>query len=138
MNGATQTFRRSSAANTISQTSNNPPQPSQTANPLVYIPPHLDPSRNGASGDASRRYSKERLLGIYREQENKGTLGRNIDQILQAPWHPTIATNGNSGGDPADQIPGPEVCWNHAPNEEPLGLRPMSETEREVRLVTLW
>lgn len=141
MNGATQTFRRPSlATNTSHNRDSNQATSASTSTPTsaAYIPPHLNSqSRNGSTGDS--RYSKEQLLNIYKSQREAGTLGKNVEELFVADWNPleeTPSVNGAWGKreDHKDTPVGPEVCWDHEGQFEPLGLIDMNDDEKEVRI----
>ena len=142
-NGATQTFRRTSQANTTLHTRENSGNPLGVANASsgVYIPPHLNSNyqsgvvRNGLWSDS--RYSKDQLIGIYKDQRDSHSLDRNLADLFLDAWNPIDAKNelvGNWGKkDEGKEIAsGPEVCWSHNANGEPLGLLDMSGEEKEV------
>ncbi|EXJ95633.1 hypothetical protein A1O1_00755 [Capronia coronata CBS 617.96] len=139
VNGATQTFRRTSSATTSAQA---PSQTRESGNNHggAYIPPHLNTnntstsSRNAAPGGA--RYSKDQLLSIYQSLKESSTLDRDLEDIFQGTWDPLEAKNGNANqgarGDGKDPAPGPEICWNYESNTEPFGLRGMTEEEKQL------
>lgn len=87
--------------------------------------------RNGEA-----RYSKEQLLDLYKAQREAGTLGKNVEDYFVADWDPhavTAPVNGAWGKrDDNKTSAGPEVCWDHGGQAEPLNLIDMSESEREV------
>lgn len=140
MNGAAQTFRRTSAT-TPSQTPTQHRESASTpnaGNEGVYIPPHLNAnnsSRNLPLGDT--RYGKDQLLNIYQSLKETSSLDRQLKEIFLGGWEPlenkTGAHNQAGRGDGKDSVPGPEVCWNYNADVEPLGLTSMSEEERQVR-----
>lgn len=138
-NGATQTFRRSSTATTLtqqrdsSQATGNPPPSSGS----VYVPPHLNSNhqaygRNGVSADS--RYTKDRLLDMFRAQKS-GSLHTNINDLYEDGWTPGVngASNGNwsKSGD-HKEIAGPDICWDQNGSVEPMAWIEMSEEEKEV------
>ena len=143
MNGATQTFRRPSVATNPSHNRDSS-QTTSVSTPTVgaYIPPHMtsnqQPSglRNGlATGE--NRYSKDQLLDLYKSQRETGTLGKNMADYFVADWDPHVETPAVNGAwgkrdDQKDSTTGPEVCWDHGGNVEPLGLMDMSDEEKEV------
>lgn len=139
MNGATQTFRRPSGATNPSHTRENSHPASVLASTSsgAYISPHMssnttsNPLRNGEA-----RYSKEQLLDLYKAQREAGILGKNVENYFVADWDPHMVTppvNGAWGKrDDHKASAGPEVCWDHDGQSEPLGLTDMSENEKEV------
>ncbi|KAJ5613184.1 hypothetical protein N7510_006378 [Penicillium lagena] len=139
MNGATQTFRRPSGAT-------NPPhhressQPASAATPTAagaYIPPHMSSNHlSGTLRNGEARYSKDQLLDFYKVQRETGTLGKNVEEYFVADWDPhmvTPAVNGAWGkrDDHKNSSAGPEVCWDHEGQLEPLGLTEMTDDEKE-------
>ncbi|KAF9890671.1 hypothetical protein FE257_005537 [Aspergillus nanangensis] len=142
VNGATQTFRRPSVATNPSQTRD----PSQTA-PLTtagaYTPPHMTSSyqstalRNGAANET--RYSKDQLLSLYKSYQESGTLSKNVADYFVGDWDPHVETPSAANGawgrrdDSKENNPtGPEVCWDHGGQSDPLGLVDMSDDEKEL------
>ncbi|PLB40168.1 GYF domain-containing protein [Aspergillus candidus] len=138
MNGATQTFRRPSVATNLSHTRDTSQPPSATTPSAgVYTPPHMTPSahRNGAAPDT--RYSKDQLLSLYKAQRELGGLSKNVSEYFVADWNPHVESptvNGAWGRreDPKETLNGPEVCWDHGGQMEPLGLMGMTGEEREL------
>lgn len=143
MNGATQTFRRPSVATNPSH-NRDASQPTSATTPTVgtYTPPHMSSTyqssalRNGAATDT--RYSKDQLLSLYKTQRESGVLGKNVADYFVADWNPheTSPVNGAWGKreDSKDNPSGPEVCWDHGGQVEPLGLVDMTDDEKEVCL----
>lgn len=138
MNGATQTFRRPSVATTPAHTreSNQPASASTLPSSATYIPPHMSSNSPMALRNGEARYSKEQLLDLYRAQRESGALGKNVEDYFVADWDPHMVSapvNGAWGKrDEHKTSAGPEVCWDHGGQAEPLGLTDMSEGEREV------
>ncbi len=136
VNGATQTFRRPSLATTPSQTHSQPREGTNTNNGGVYIPPHLNANnpaslRNLPPGET--RYSKDQLLNIFQTLKDSSALDRNLEDIFLGTWDPLDAKNGPTNPGPrGDQSVGPEVCWNHDVNPEPLAMTGMTEDEKQV------
>ncbi|PGH06227.1 hypothetical protein AJ80_08196 [Polytolypa hystricis UAMH7299] len=142
-NGATQTFRRPSLATNTSYSRENISTTSSTTTPTVaaYIPPHLNSNyqsgfpRNGSANDS--RYSKEQLLNLYKSQVQGGNLGKQLSDHFMADWNPhdgTPTTNGAWGKreDFKDNHNGPEVCWDHDGQVQPLALTEMNDEEKEL------
>ncbi|KAK2848551.1 hypothetical protein FQN49_005611 [Arthroderma sp. PD_2] len=140
MNGATQTFRRPSVATNPSHGRENaPPALSNTSNPssAAYIPPHLSSNYQSSRSGNDSSYSKEQLLGVYKQQRGSKDWGKSITGYFMGEWNPRERppTNGNWGkqDDSKDNnAVGPEVCWDHKGQSEPLGLMDMSEEEKEL------
>lgn len=84
-------------------------------------------TRNGFVGDGGR-YSKEDMLSIYTAQKELGLLGANLSRIFAGPWDLEAPENSSSHS----KDPGPDVCWNTEPKADPLGLKEMDDTERQV------
>ncbi|KAL4920183.1 hypothetical protein BDW62DRAFT_177829 [Aspergillus aurantiobrunneus] len=137
MNGATQTFRRPSVATNPSHT--REPTSATTPTGGTY-PSHMSStvpsvSRNGAPSDT--RYSKEQLLDLYKAQRDTGILTKNVADYFVADWNPHIETPSLNGAwgkrdDHKDDPSGPEVCWDHGGQVEPLGLMDMTDDEKET------
>ena len=153
MNGATQTFRRPSVATTPSYSRDSgqtPVSSSTSANSSgVYVPPHASINsqsglRNGNGAASDNRYSKDQLLDIYKALRDSGILGENLSDYFVADWDPHLATSTANGGawGKRDEQPqrnnqtGPEICWDHGGQMEPLCLFDMSDDEKEVCLTT--
>lgn len=145
MNGATQTFRRPSVATNNShnrESSSQTTSASSTPTVAAYIPPHLNSNyqssslRNGIASE--NRYSKEQLLNLYKSQRESGNLGKNVSDYFVADWNPHQETPSSTNGawgkreDHKDTPSGPEVCWDHGGQVEPLGLIDMTDDEKEV------
>ncbi|KAL4778163.1 hypothetical protein BJX76DRAFT_343966 [Aspergillus varians] len=142
MNGATQTFRRPSVATTPSHIR----EPiSATAPAGGTYPSHMSStvsnvSRNGAPTDT--RYSKEQLLDLYKAQRDTGILTKNVADYFVADWNPHIETPAVNGAwgkrdDHKDNSTGPEVCWDHGGQIEPLGLVDLTEDDKEIFSVSV-
>jgi PERQ amino acid-rich with GYF domain-containing protein len=143
MNGATQTFRRPSVATTPSQhrDSSQPASASTTTAGGAYIPPHLSSNSSSIARNGDARYSKDQLLELYKLQREEGTLSKNVEEYFVADWDPhTVSAPANGAwgkrDDHKNNSAGPEVCWDHGGQVEPLGITGMTEDEREVRLVS--
>ncbi|KAL4941262.1 hypothetical protein BDV06DRAFT_194856 [Aspergillus oleicola] len=142
MNGATQTFRRPSVATNPSHTREPPSATTPTGG---TYPSHMSSTlssgpRNGASVDT--RYSKEQLLELYKAQRDTGILTKNVADYFVADWNPHIETPSVNGAwgkrdDHKDNSTGPEVCWDHGGQIEPLGLMDMTDDEKEIFSVSV-
>lgn len=82
------------------------------------------------------RYSRDQLLDLFRAQSKAASVA-DVGDFCMDGWNPTSAngmTNGNWSrkDDSADGPPGPEVCWNHDGNVQPLGLTEMTDEEQMV------
>ncbi|KKZ64173.1 hypothetical protein EMCG_01521 [[Emmonsia] crescens] len=144
MNGATQTFRRPSLATNNSHTRENVQTTSSTSTPTVaaYIPPHL--SSNYQSGSPRNnpndsRYSKDQLLSFYKSQQDLGNWGKHISDYFMADWNPhdemPSSVNGNwSKREDLKEstTTGPEVCWDHSGQVQPLALTEMNDEEKDL------
>ncbi|KAF3388936.1 GYF domain-containing protein mpd2 [Penicillium rolfsii] len=139
MNGATQTFRRPSVATNPSHTRDSS-QIASASTPTAsgaYVPPHLSSNTTSSvlrNGDA--RYSKEQLLELYKAQRDTGSLNKHVEDYFVADWDPhTVSTPMNGAWGKRDDhktSAGPEVCWDHGGQAEPLGLTDMSDGEKEL------
>ncbi|KAJ6069690.1 hypothetical protein N7499_011577 [Penicillium canescens] len=144
MNGATQTFRRPSVATNPSHPRDSS-QPASASTPTAggaYIPPHMSSNTSSIARNGDSRYSKEQLLELYKSQREQGTLSKNVEEYFVADWDPHTSSTSSNGawGKRDDHKPnsaGPEVCWDHGGQVEPLGLAVMSDSEKEVGLSLL-
>ncbi|KAL8947303.1 MAG: hypothetical protein Q9222_006399 [Ikaeria aurantiellina] len=140
-NGATTTFRRPSLATNlsqreISQTNNS----STTNNTGVYVPPHLNANHQSnytRSGLSENRYSKDQLLDLFRAQAKTGSSNANINELFVEGWNPASVNGASNGGwsrkdEFKDGTIGPEICWDHGGNVQPLALVDMTEQEKEA------
>ncbi|OAX80117.1 hypothetical protein ACJ72_05555 [Emergomyces africanus] len=143
MNGATQTFRRPSLATNNSHTRESAQTTSSTSTPTVaaYIPPHLSSSYQSGSARNNpndSRYSKDQLLSLYKNQQDLGNWGKHISDYFMADWNPydemPSSVNGswNKREDLKEGIPGPEVCWDHSGQVQPLALTEMNDEEKDL------
>lgn len=144
MNGATQTFRRPSVATNPSQNRDTSQSTTSASTPTVgaYVPPHMSSNpqssglRNGmATGET--RYSKEQLLELYKSQRESGSLAKNVTDYFVADWDPHVETPSVNGAwgkreDQKDPPNGPEICWDHGGQVEPLALMTMTDEEKEL------
>ena len=104
----------------------------------AYIPPHLSSnSLSSVQRNGDARYSKEQLLEMYKAQREAGYLSKHVEDYFVADWDPhTVSTPTNGAWGKRDDhksSAGPEVCWDHGGQAEPLGLTDMSDGEKEVR-----
>ncbi|KAJ5353703.1 hypothetical protein N7541_006267 [Penicillium brevicompactum] len=138
MNGATQTFRRPSVAtNTPAHRDSSLPASASTPVGGAYIPPHMSSNTSSIARNGDSRYSKDELLELYKSQRDVGSLNRNVEEYFVADWDPhTVSAPANGAWGKRDDhkngSAGPEVCWDHAGQVEPLGLTGMTEDEREM------
>ena len=151
-NGATQTFRRPSVATNPSHTRENSQATISTPSTTAHVPSHVTSNyqssgiRNG--GITENRYSKEQLLDVYRTLRESGILGKDLADYFVADWDPHVATSTANGAwgkrdeqrnshphsHHKDNHSGPEVCWDHGGQVEPLGLSDLTDDEKEVRV----
>ncbi|KAJ5603608.1 hypothetical protein N7537_006564 [Penicillium hordei] len=139
MNGATQTFRRPSVATNPShhRDSSQPASASTLSAGGAYIPPHLSSNSSSIARNGDARYSKDQLLELYKSQREEGTLSKNVEGYFVADWDPhTVSAPANGAwgkrDDHKNNSAGPEVCWDHGGQVEPLGITGMTEDEREM------
>ncbi|EEQ92486.1 GYF domain-containing protein [Blastomyces dermatitidis ER-3] len=143
MNGATQTFRRPSLATNNSHTRETAQTTSSTSTPPVaaYIPPHLSSNYQPSSPRSNpndSRYSKDQLLNLYKSQQDPGSWGKHISDYFMADWNPRdeIPTSVNGSWtkreDMNDGTTGPEVCWDHSGQVQPLALTEMNDEEKDL------
>jgi PERQ amino acid-rich with GYF domain-containing protein len=84
------------------------------------------------------RFSKNKLLDIYRTQQDTDQSNNDVTRLFMNNWDPAQSngTNGRGWGksnDTRDQNYGPEVCWDQSGQVQPIGLEEISELERMVR-----
>lgn len=75
------------------------------------------------------RFSKDDMLSIFVNQKEHSALDANIDRIFSGAWDLDAPDNVSSTA----KDPGPEVCWLNEPRFDPLGMRDMDDSERQVR-----
>lgn len=110
----------------------------------AYIPPHLNANfqsnslRNGGASEG--RYSKDQLLDLYKGQRDAAEWNKKVTDIFMASWNPLDANSPANGSgawgkrdDHKDNSLGPEICWDHGGQVEPLGLISLNDEEKEVR-----
>ncbi|KAJ5899286.1 hypothetical protein N7495_004030 [Penicillium taxi] len=140
INGATQTFRRPSVATNPSHTreSSSHAASASVSTPTsgAYIPPHMSSNPLSSAlrnGNMDARYSKDQLLDLYKLQREN--LSKNVEDYFVADWDPHMVTNPANGAwgkrDDHKTSAGPEVCWDHDGQAEPLGLSDMTDSEKE-------
>lgn len=138
INGATQTFRRPSVATNPTHTRESSHAASaSTPTSGAYVPPHMSSnslSSGVRNGDA--RYSKDQLIDLYKVQRESGSLGKNVEDYFVADWDPHMVPTPVNGAwgkrDDHKTSAGPEVCWDHNGQAEPLSLSDMTDSEKEV------
>lgn len=142
MNGATQTFRRPSVAINPSHHRESSQSIASVSTPTggAYAPSHMTSNqhatglRNGLVGE--NRYSKDQLLELYRSQRESGALGKNVTDCFVADWDPHMESDLNGAWgkreDQKDAPTGPEICWDHTGQVEPLALVDMTDDERDL------
>lgn len=91
----------------------------------------------GVELNSEGRFSKNKLLDIYRMQQDIDQSNNDVSRLFMSNWDPA-QSNGTSGrgwgksNDTRDQNYGPEVCWDQSGQVQPIGLEEMSELERIV------
>ncbi|KAJ5168492.1 uncharacterized protein N7482_004086 [Penicillium canariense] len=105
--------------------------------PGPIFPPHMSSNTlSGALRNGEARYSKEQLLDMYRAQREAGSLSKHVEDYFVADWDPhTVSAPVNGAWGKRDDhkaSAGPEVCWDHGGQAEPLGLTDMSDGEKEL------
>jgi PERQ amino acid-rich with GYF domain-containing protein len=142
-NGATQTFRRPSHATTPSGSATpsaprDAAAPQNSSNSGVYVPPHAQPGRNGASVEG--RYSRDQLTQLFKTQRDSDDISDDVGNLYLGNWEQQ-ATNGASGASwgrkddhGRDAQSGVAQCWDRDGSILPLSLSDMTDEEREVRL----
>lgn len=140
-NGATQTFRRPSHATSLSgSTTHSATREASASQDLPstgrYVPPHAQPGRNGSLADS--RFSREQLTQLFRTQRESDDFVDGLSELSMGALD-SHATNGGSGASwgrnndhSRDLQSGVEQCLDRDGNMEPLGLRDLTDEEREV------
>jgi PERQ amino acid-rich with GYF domain-containing protein len=127
--------------------SNAPTDTSSQAEPAVQTPsaetqdvqPPVNPSYESSTDP---RYTKDRILDIFKTQQNSDAPRRDVSNLYVGNWDPghSNGTNGRGWGKSHDgrDNHGPTVCWDANGSVQPIGLEEMSEVERSVSfLITL-
>lgn len=102
----------------------------------VYVPPHLQATRNGSLTET--RYPKDQLLQLFRNQRDNADLSERLEGLYVGGWEPTIPNGVAAAGwgrrdDPSkDPQSGADICWEVDASVEPLGLDDLTEEERQV------
>ena len=127
VNGATQTFRRSS-------TTNNPAQreASQTAMGQMGSA-GLHGFQSATSRNPSKiegRYSRDQLLDIYRAQVSNGRSNVNMNDLF-LEWNPKSSDH-TTNGELREDVMGADLCWDNTASSHPLGLVDLRDEENEV------
>lgn len=81
-------------------------------------------------GSINTTYSKDDLLGIFRQQDQNGGGLRDVKDLILGELG-----SGNGGGwsrSGDDGSGGAEVCWEKDGGLKPVSLEEMTEEEREV------
>jgi PERQ amino acid-rich with GYF domain-containing protein len=91
----------------------------------------------GVELNSEGRFSKNKLLDIYRTQQDTDQSNNDVTRLFMNNWDPAQSngTNGRGWGksnDTRDQNYGPEVCWDQSGQVQPIGLEEMSELDRMV------
>jgi hypothetical protein len=80
------------------------------------------------------------MIDIYKAQRDSGALSRNLEQLFSGDWNPLeqsdeATLNWDKRDKGKDQTTtGPEICWIHQVDDDPLSLLEMTDEEKEVRL----
>lgn len=79
------------------------------------------------------------MIDIYKAQRDSGALDRNLEQLFSGGWNPfdqrdEAVSSWDKRDRGKDQTAGPEICWNHQVEDDPLSLLDMTDEEKEVSL----
>jgi PERQ amino acid-rich with GYF domain-containing protein len=79
------------------------------------------------------------MVDIYKAQRDSGALNRNLEQLFSGGWNPfeprdEAPSSWDKRDKGKDQTAGPEICWNHHVDDDPLSLLDMTDEEKEVRV----
>jgi PERQ amino acid-rich with GYF domain-containing protein len=140
-NGATQTFRRPSHATSLSgstahSASRDVSASQNSSNPGVYVPPHAQPGRNGSLAEG--RFPRDVLTQLFKTQRDSDDLADGLSSLSMGAWeaHSTNGASAASWGrnhdNSRDGQSGVDQCWDRDGSIEPLGLRDLTDEEREV------
>lgn len=85
-------------------------------------------------GSINTTYSKDDLLGIFKQQDQNGGGGlREVKDLILGEQGPGSGGGWGRGGD--EGAGGAEVCWEKDGGLKPVSLEEMIEEEREVCFV---
>jgi PERQ amino acid-rich with GYF domain-containing protein len=132
----TLTLRRSSTTphgSSTSQTNQMDPMPTSDT---TFAQSQQYPEHGNAS-TVENRYSKNKLLDIYKNQQALDELSGDISRLFVNNWEPghSNGTNGRGWGkgiDSRDHNNGPDICWDQNGQVQPIGLEEITLEEREV------
>ena len=79
------------------------------------------------------------MIDIYKAQRDSGALNRNLEQLFSGGWNPSeqrdeAVSTWDKRDKGKDQTAGPEICWNHLVDDDPLSLLDTTDEEKEVSL----
>ncbi|RPB11824.1 hypothetical protein P167DRAFT_575016 [Morchella conica CCBAS932] len=123
------THRRPSLSTTLTHppTSQHSQPPLTPSGSNVYHPPHHY-NRGGVGGSINTTYSKDDLLGIFRQQEQSGNSLRDVKDLVLGD---TSSGNSAGWGRTGDEG-GADVCWDKDGGLKPVSLEELTEEEREL------
>lgn len=88
-------------------------------------------------GSINTTYSKDDLLGIFKQQDQNGGGGlREVKDLILGEQGPGSGGGWGRGGD--EGAGGAEVCWEKDGGLKPVSLEEMIEEEREVCFVFVY
>lgn len=82
------------------------------------------------------------MLGLFKSNTHAHGVNGNAQDVLTEGWQPGLASVTANGSwsrkdENKDGINGADICWDTMGAVDPLGLRAMTEEEREVCLQKL-
>lgn len=83
-------------------------------------------------GSINTTYSKDDLLGIFRQQDQNGNGLREVKDLILGDLGPGSGGGWSRSGDDGAGGAGAEVCWEKDGGLKPVSLEEMVEEEREV------
>jgi PERQ amino acid-rich with GYF domain-containing protein len=91
----------------------------------------------GAESAVENRYSKSKLLDIFRAQQISEMANGDVTKLFMNNWDPGHSNGINGRGwsrsnDTRDHNHGPDACWDQTGQNQPIGLEEMSATEKSV------
>ncbi|KAI4169411.1 MAG: hypothetical protein LQ343_005715 [Gyalolechia ehrenbergii] len=95
----------------------------------------MNSNHHARGGALETRYSRDQLLDLFRAQAKGGPSSIPVSDLFEEGWNPPAANGIPNGGwsrrdEMMDGPSGPELCWDHDGNVQPLGLIDMTEEEQ--------
>jgi PERQ amino acid-rich with GYF domain-containing protein len=102
------------------------------------VPPHLNPAnRNGAASEY--RYSRDQLLELCKGLEDAGIVTQTVSELFVGGWEPNVSNGASTTTwgrrDEQKESHGADLCWDRDAHMLPMGLRELTEEERDVSVI---